>query len=265
MPDTLQDICADKRQHVAAQKEKRSEQELLGAVQQCDPPRGFRNALLAKEEAGQVGLIAEIKKASPSKGIIRQDFDVPALAAAYQQGGAACISVLTDEPYFRGNDAYIAQAREVVALPILRKDFMLDPYQIIESRALGADCVLLIMAALSDAQAGELNAAAEQFGMDVLVEVHDLDELGRAIKLDPALLGINNRDLRTLRVDLQTTELLAIHAPDSAMLVCESGISGPQDIARMRIAGVQHFLVGESLMREEDVALATRALLSGAG
>lgn len=260
--DTLARICAEKRAHVARRKAARPLGEVLAAARAAGAARGFAELLAAEVARGRYGLIAEIKKASPSKGLIRADFDPVSLARAYKAGGATCLSVLTDEPYFQGRDEYLASARAAVDLPVLRKDFMLDPYQIVEARALGADCVLLIMAALEDAQAAELEAAAFEQGMDVLVEVHDGAELDRALKLRSRLIGINNRNLKTLQVDLATTEALARRVPADRMLVAESGLYTPADLARMHAVGASIFLVGESLMRQDDVAAATRALLA---
>ena len=262
MTDTLDQICATTREHIFTQKANVSEQQLHDMALHQTPPRGFHAALKKRVAEGKVGLIAEIKKASPSKGLIRADFDPPVLAKAYAEGGATCLSVLTDRQYFQGDDAYLKSARAAVNLPVLRKDFMLEPYQILESRALGADCILLIMAALSDAQAKELESLAHQLGMDVLVEVHDEVEVERAMMLSSSLLGINNRNLKTLEVTLDTAERLKPSIPENYTVVCESGIARPVDIARMRDIGMHCFLVGESLMRQEDVAAATRMLLS---
>ncbi|WP_207458486.1 indole-3-glycerol phosphate synthase TrpC [Azospirillum sp. SYSU D00513] len=262
MSDVLARICDDKRAHVAACKVNTSFAEVDAAARANPPARGFIQALRRTVEEGRYGLIAEIKKASPSKGLIRADFDPPALARAYKAGGATCLSVLTDEPYFQGRDEYLVAAREAVDLPALRKDFMVDPYQIAEARALGADCILIIMAALSDAQAAEIEAAAIEYGLDVLVEVHDRAELDRALALKTPLLGVNNRNLKTLAVDIATTEELARNVPANRMLVAESGLYGPADLARMAAVGARCFLVGESLMRQDDVTAATRALLA---
>jgi indole-3-glycerol phosphate synthase len=263
--DVLQRICADKRAEVAARKAARSLSALEDAARAAAPVRGFAARLGAAVTAGGYGLIAEIKKASPSRGLIRADFDPPALARAYRDGGATCLSVLTDTPYFQGRDAFIAAARDAVELPVLRKDFMLDPYQIVESRAIGADCVLLIMAALDDALAADLEAAAQAQGLDVLVEVHDEAELDRALALTSPLIGVNNRNLKTLQTDLAVTERLAPRLPADRMLVCESGLDSPADLARMAAAGAACFLVGTALMEQDDVAAATRALLARPG
>jgi len=261
MSDVLTEICDRKRAHVAARKRETPEAALLKRLDNAPPPRGFADALADRVATGGYGLIAEIKKASPSKGLIRADFDPPALARAYQAGGATCLSVLTDEPYFQGHDDYLAAAREAVALPALRKDFIVDPYQVLESRVLGADCILLIMAALDDAAACDLAAASRQLGMDILVEVHDRAELNRALRLDARLIGINNRNLKTLQVDLKTAETLAPLVPQDRIVVGESGLNAPEDLDRLAAVNARCFLVGESLMREPDVASATRRLL----
>ena len=265
MSDILDRICAEKRNHVAACKADKTEQIQLVAARAAAPARGFADALEASVAAGRFGLIAEIKKASPSQGLIRADFDPARLAESYQAGGASCLSVLTDRPFFQGEDAHLAEARAAVRLPALRKDFMVDPYQIIEARAIGADCILIIMAVLEDVLAAELKSLAEEVGMDVLIEVHDEAETERALRLQPRLLGVNNRNLKTLATDLATTERLARLAIDGAgdgvTLVSESGLAELADLQRMALAGANCFLVGEGLMRNEDVEAATRALL----
>ena len=262
MGDTLSEICEIKRAHITAQKRLVSEQELFNRAQVTTPSRGFHLALKNAVQQGGVGLIAEIKKASPSKGVIRTSFDPAALATAYQEGGATCLSVLTDTPYFQGSDHDFTNVRATTALPMLRKDFMLDPYQILESRALGADCVLLILATLSDGQAEELESMALELGMDVLLETHDAAEIERALTLRSRLIGINNRNLKTLTVDVSTSKTLRALIPDTHTLVSESGISSHATITELRALGIDCFLVGESLMREADVAAATRRLLA---
>lgn len=265
MTDVLARICADKRQHVAACKAARPLSVIEDAARAASPPRGFMASLHAVVEGGGFGLIAEIKKASPSKGLIRADFDPPALARAYEAGGATCLSVLTDEKFFQGTADHLRSARAAVDLPVLRKDFMLDPWQIYESRAMGADCILLIMACLTDAEARDLEAHARDMGMDVLVEVHDRRELDRALGLETSLIGINNRDLRTLTTDLATTEELAPLVPPDRFLVAESGIRNTEDLRRLSAVGPNCYLVGESLMRQDDVTAAVRALLGDSG
>jgi molybdenum cofactor biosynthesis protein MoaC len=261
MADVLAEICTEKRAHVARCKAAQPEAALHAWAAAAPPVRPFAAALERQMAKGAYGLIAEIKKASPSRGLIRADFDPAALARAYEAGGAACLSVLTDAPYFQGSDDDLRTARAACALPVLRKDFILDPYQALESRALGADCILLIMAALDDGAAHELAAAATELGLDVLVEVHDRAELDRALRLDARLIGINNRNLKTLKVDLHTTEELAPLVPLGRLIVGESGIAEPADLDRLAVAGARAFLVGESLMRAGDVAAATRRLL----
>ncbi|MBS0537104.1 MAG: indole-3-glycerol phosphate synthase TrpC [Proteobacteria bacterium] len=262
MSDTLTKITADTAKHVAKCKAARPMAAVEDVAKKADPPRGFARALKAAIAAGRYGLIAEIKKASPSKGLIRPDFDPPSLARAYERGGATCLSILTDEPYFQGKDEFLVQARAAVTLPVLRKDFMIDPYQIVEARALGADCVLLIMACLDDKLAAELATLAHKWGMDVLVEVHDAPELERALKIDGDLVGVNNRNLKTLAVDLATTEQLAPKVPKDRVLVAESGLGSPADLARMARVGASAFLIGESFMRKPDVEVAVREILT---
>jgi indole-3-glycerol phosphate synthase len=260
--DALARICADTRVETARRQRETSLATLQARIAaNPDAPRGFARALRQAAAARGFGLIAEIKKASPSGGLIRPDFDPATLARDYQEGGATCLSVLTDTPYFQGDATHLIAARAAARLPVIRKDFMLEPWQIHESRAMGADCVLLILAALDDAQAVDLEAVATDLGMDVVAEVHNRVELDRALQLKTPLIGINNRNLKTLKTDLATTEQLAAHLPPDRFLIAESGIRTNADIVRLTATGARAFLVGESLMRQPNVAAATRSLL----
>jgi indole-3-glycerol phosphate synthase len=263
MTNKLIEICDVKREDVARRKAASSVATLHARAAAQTPPRGFRRALDAAA-ASSFGLIAEVKKASPSKGLIRADFDPPAHAAAYAAGGAACLSVLTDEPYFQGRDDYLVAARAACALPVLRKDFLVDPWQVLESRALGADAILIIVAALDDGQMREIEDAALGLGMDALIEVHDEAELERALQLRSRLIGVNNRDLRDFSVDFARTYELVGRAPEGCTFVAESGLRDHADLTAMADHGVRCFLVGETLMRQADVETATRTLLTGA-
>jgi len=256
-------IEAYKRDEIAERKAACPLAEMEARAKAVPPTRGFLNALQEKSTSGQMALIAEIKKASPSKGLIRENFDPPTLARAYQTGGAACLSVLTDAPSFQGHDSFLALARDACTLPVLRKDFMLDPWQIAESRALGADAILVILASVDDGLAAELIATAHDYGMDALVETHDANELDRALKLDAPLLGVNNRNLKTFETSLSVFEDLAPRFAESHFAIAESGIATHEDVTRVQNAGARGILVGESLMHQGDVAAATRSLLNG--
>lgn len=261
MADILREICDRKRDHVAAQKQKTTLQEIESMARNATAPRGFINALQTWVSNGRYGFICEIKKASPSKGLIRpDDFDPATLAQAYERGGASCLSVLTDEPYFQGHDDYLVQARSAVNLPCLRKDFMVDPYQVAEARALGADCILLIMAALDDVLAAELEQEAHAKGMDVLIEVHDAEELDRALRLKSPLIGVNNRNLKTMEVSLQNTLALVPQFPEDRLAVAESGLRTAADLEACAQIGAHCFLIGETFMRQQDVEQAVRNL-----
>ena len=261
MADILAKINEQKQDEIAALKHRYSLADLSELALEASTPRGFTSALASAQKTGY-GLIAELKKASPSKGLIRPEFVPAELAAAYAAGGATCLSVLTDQNWFQGHEAYLRAARAACDLPVLRKDFMLDPYQIYESRAMGADCILLIMASLDDGQAAELEAVAIDLGMDVLIECHDAEELQRACKLKSALMGINNRNLKTMEISLDVGAAMLPLLPDDRIAVAESGMFAPADLARMAHAGARCFLIGESLMRQKDVAAATKTILA---
>ena len=258
----LDDIAKYKRKEIAYARETTPEIEIEERARETPPVRGFRQALEAARDENRYGLIAEIKRASPSKGLIRADFDPGALASDYENGGATCLSVLTDGPSFQGAPEFLTTARANSSLPLLRKDFLFDPYQVAEARAWGADCILVIMAAVTDEEAGMLMEAGQRWRLDVLVEVHNEDELERALSLDADFIGINNRDLNTFVTDLKVTLRLAPRIPEHVLVVAESGLSEPEHLARLTDAGVTTFLIGESLMREKDVTAATRRLLA---
>ncbi len=262
MSNKLIEICDTKRDHVTQKKTQLSTSQINDAIEQHSKPRGFINSIIDKSRDG-FALIAEIKKASPSKGLIRSDFAPPAHAKSYEDGGAACLSILTDTPYFQGHDDYLLSARSATSLPCLRKDFMVEPWQVAESRSLGADAILIIMAALDDVLAAEIESASIEYGMDALIEVHDEYELERALKLKSKLLGINNRNLKTFETSLSMTEQLSNMVPDDRIMVSESGIFTHDDCQRLSKVGARCFLVGESLMRQDDVTKATQKLLTG--
>jgi len=260
-PDVLQKICTRTVSDLALRKEQTTLNELKARIENAQPSRGFINALKAKQALGKPALIAEIKKASPSKGLIRENFQPAQLAKAYADGGAACLSVLTDTPFFQGSMDYLQEAKAACALPVLRKDFMLDAYQVYEARAIGADCILLIVAALEDGQMQDLYDLSKSLGMDVLIEVHDKKELKRALKLSPDMIGVNNRNLKTLEVNIQTSHDLADMMPEICLRVAESGIGTHAEIEKLQRSGYNTFLVGESLMRHNNITKATRTLL----
>ena len=262
MNDILKRICNDKRAHVNTCMKYRTLESIEEAAKEASPPRSFANRIKAITDAGHYGLIAEVKKASPSKGLIRKDFDPVTIARSYEAGGATCLSVLTDVPYFQGSDTDLINARAATSLPVLRKDFIIDPYQVIEARALGADCILLIMAALDVTQAKELKEIAYSFKLDVLVEVHNSTELDRALELETPLIGINNRNLKTFDVDLATTENLLHKIPEDRVVISESGLRSPTDLARLSKAGVNCFLIGEALMKNKNIETGTRFFLT---